>query len=222
MSDMRRSFKIVATVAGIQLFMSISAIAQSAPRILLIAREPLKPGAEAEYDHIESETAMLAAKLGCPHPYLALQPLSGAKVEVWWFNGFDSQDELNSIAEAYKTNQAWNAALRKNQQLKEPLTGKIAEEIADLEPQTHSQPWAMGRTQYMVVAVNPATRLRGSNVFKGRDGTRYEILTANTREEAERVARGKDFVALEVVPRWSFPDRHWVKANRELWKTASK
>lgn len=218
LSDTRRIFKIVATVAAIQLLMNIPAMAQSAPRILLIAREPLKPGAEAEYDPIESETAVLAAKLGCPHPYLALQPLSGAQNEVWWFNGFDSQDELHSVAEAYKTNEAWNAALTKNQKRKELLTGKGIEQLADLEPQADSHPWAVGRARYVVVAINPAARLSGSNVFKGRDGTRYEILTANAREEAERVARGEDFVLLEVVPRWSFPAREWVDGNREMWK----
>jgi len=189
---------------------------QSAPTILLIARESLKPGAAEEYDRIESETAVLAAKLGCPHPYLALQPLSGAKNEVWWFNGFDSQVELNSVAEAYKTNEAWNTALTKNQKRKEPLTGKSVEQLADLEPQTHSQPWTVGRVQYVVVAMNPSARLVGSNVFKGRDGARYEIATANTREKAERAARG-EFVVLEVVPRWSFPSRDWVNGNRALW-----
>ena len=219
---MRRIFKIVDTMAAIQLLMNIPAMAQSAPKILLIAREPLKPGAEAEYDRIESETATLAAKLGCPHPYLALKPLSGMKNEVWWFNGFGSQDELNSVGQAYKANGAWNAALTKNQKRKEPLTGKSAEQLADLQPQTDSQPWAVGRAQYVVVAINPAARLSGSNVFTGRDGTRYEILMANTREEAERVARGKDFVVLEVVPRWSFPTREWVDRNREIWKAASK
>ena len=219
---MRRIFKIVATMAAIQLLMNISAMAQSAPRILLIAREPLKPGAEAEYDRIESETAVLAAKLECPHPYLALQPLSGAKNEVWWFNEFDSQDELNSVGEAYKTNKAWNAALTKNQKRKQPLTGKGIEQLADLEPQADSQPWAVGRARYVVVAINPAAPVSDSNAFKGRDGTRYGILTANAGEQAERVARGKDFVVLEVVPRWSFPAREWVNGNREMWKAASK
>lgn len=218
LSDMRRILKIVATVATIQLLMNIPAMAQTAPRILLIAREPLNPGAEAEYDRIESETAVLAAKLECPHPYLALQPLSGAKNEIWWFNGFDSQDELNSVGVAYKTNQAWNAALTKNQTRKEPLTGKGIERLADLEPHADSQPWAVGRARYVVVAIHPAARLSGSNVFNGRDGTRYEILTANAREEAEQVARGKDSVLLEVVPRWSFPAREWVDGNPEMWK----
>jgi hypothetical protein len=219
---MRRIFKVVATAAAIQLLMNIPAMAQSAPRILLIAREPLKPGAQTEYDRIESETAVLAAKLGCPHPYLALEPLFGAKNEVWWFNGFDSQNELNSVAEAYKTNEVWNVALTRNQERKGRLTGNGIEKLADLEPQADSQPWVVGRARYVVVAVNPAARLSGSNVFKGRDGTRYEILMANAREDAERVGRGKDFVVLEVVPRWSFPVREWVDGNRELWKAASK
>jgi len=56
---------------------------------------------------------------------------------------------------------------------------------------------------------------------KGRDGTRYEIVTANTHEEAERVARG-EFVVLEVVPRWSFRAKEWVGGKRELWNAASK
>ena len=209
-------------MASIPLLMNIPATAQLAPRILLIAREPLKPGAEAEYDRIESETAKLAAQHRCPHPYLALHPLSGAKNEVWWFNGFDSQNELDSVAEAYKKNQAWNAALMQNQKRKEALTGKIAEQLADLEPQPHSQPWALGRAQYVVVAINATTHLSGSNLFKGRDGTRYEILTVNAREEAERIARKKDSVVLEVLPRWSFPAKEWVDGNREIWKAATK
>src|SRR6201993_1931523 len=91
----------------------------STPKVLLIAREPIQPGGAAKYDRIESETARLAAKLACPHPYLALKPLSGAKDEVWWFNGFASQEEFKSVGEAYKNNEAWNAALMKNQKLKQ-------------------------------------------------------------------------------------------------------
>jgi len=209
-------------VATIPRLVNIPAMAQLAPKIILIAREPLKPGAEAEYDRIESETAKLAAQHRCPHPYIALQPLSGAKNEVWWFNGFDSQNELDSVAEAYKKNQGWNAALAQNQKRKESRTGKVSEQLADLETQADSQPWALGQAQYVVVAINAATRLSGSNLFKGRDGTRYEILMANTLEEAERAARGMDLVVLEVVPRWSFPAREWVEANREIWKAATK
>ena len=217
-----RIFKVVGIAAALQLFMSILATGQSVPKILLVAREPLKPAAKAEYDRIESDTARLAAKLGCPHPYLALQSLSGAKNEVWWLNEFDSQDELNSVGEAYKTHEAWNAALMKNQKRKEPLTGKVMGQLADLEPQANVRPWIVGRTRYVVVGIDSTARLTGSNVFKGRGGTRYEIQTANSRQEAKRVARGKKFVVLEVVPRWSFPAKQWVDGNRELWKAALK
>ena len=80
----------------------------------------------------------------------------------------------------------------------------------------------MGRARYVVVGINPAAHLSASTVFNGRDGRRYEILTMNSRGEAERAARGKELVVLEVVPRWSFPAREWVEGNPEMWKGASK
>ena len=62
-------------------------MARSTPRILLIVREPVKSDARTKYDRLETDTAVLAVKLRCPHPYLALEPLSGAKNEVWWLAG---------------------------------------------------------------------------------------------------------------------------------------
>jgi hypothetical protein len=189
----------------------------SMPKILLIAREPIRPGAETGYDRIESDTARLAVKFACPHPYLALEPLSGAKNEVWWLNWFASREEVEWVGEAYKKNAAWNAALTKNQKLKERLTEKPSEQFVDYKPQADSQPWAAGRAPYVVVAINPATHLHGSNAFLGRDGTRYELLMMNTRQEAERAALGSDCIVLEVVPRWSFPATEWVDAAPGLW-----
>jgi hypothetical protein len=55
------------------------------------------------------------------------------------------EDELNSVAEGYKTKEVWNAALTKNHKRKERLTGKVIERLADLELHADSQPWAMGR-----------------------------------------------------------------------------
>ncbi len=90
------------------------AMMQSAPMpqpILFIAREPLLPGGENAYREIEEETARLSARLGCPHPYLAMESLTGAK-EIWWFNGFDSPEDQRQVAEAYQKNAAFSAALR--------------------------------------------------------------------------------------------------------------
>ena len=47
--------------------------------ILLIAREPLVAGRENAYREIEEETARLSASFGCPHPYLAMESLTGPK-----------------------------------------------------------------------------------------------------------------------------------------------
>src|SRR5260370_11569808 len=67
------------------------AMMQSLPMpspILYIAREPLVAGRENAYREIEEVTARLSAKLGCPHPYLAMESLTGPK-EICWLNGFD-------------------------------------------------------------------------------------------------------------------------------------
>jgi hypothetical protein len=185
-------------------------------------RAPRAANVENCRKHVGSEPD----SAGGPDARAALAFWSGATdcivADIEGFNGFDSQDELNSVADAYKTNKAWNAALAKNQERKESLTGKAIEQLADLEPQADSQPWAGGRARYVLVAINPAAHLSGSNIFKGRDGTRYEVLMANAREDLERVTRRRDVVVLEVVPRWSFPSREWVEGNREMWKTASK
>ena len=64
--------------AFIGLAMQIATPSQP-PQILQIHREALKPGSEAVYQDIEEDTARLQAKLGCPHPYLAIESLTGSK-----------------------------------------------------------------------------------------------------------------------------------------------
>jgi hypothetical protein len=65
-------------VALVGLVMQIPAPAPPPP-LLQIVREPLKPGAEAPFSAIEEERARLAATLGCPHPYLGAESLTGPK-----------------------------------------------------------------------------------------------------------------------------------------------
>src|SRR5437660_12853369 len=98
---------------------------QSAPMptpILFIAREPLVAGRENAYREIEEETARLSARLGCPHPYLAMESLTGPK-EIWWFTGFDSPEDQRQVGEAYQKNAPFSAALQKNRDRKSPVTG---------------------------------------------------------------------------------------------------
>jgi len=54
---------------------------------------------EKAYREIEAETPRTGVKVGCPHPYLAMESLTGPN-EIWWFNGFDSPEDERQIAEA--------------------------------------------------------------------------------------------------------------------------
>src|SRR5215475_13600565 len=96
------------------------------PPILLIAREPLVAGRENAYREIVEETARLSAKLGCPHPYLAMESLTGPK-EIWWFNGFDSLEDQNRVGQDYQRNAPLMAAMNKNRERKAPFTGTVTE-----------------------------------------------------------------------------------------------
>jgi hypothetical protein len=66
------------------------------PGILQIFREPLKSGVEAEYAAIEDDTKRLCVELGCPHPYLGVESLTGPK-EVWYFNAYGSSEEIFAV-----------------------------------------------------------------------------------------------------------------------------
>jgi hypothetical protein len=73
--------------------------------ILQIFRERLKPGCEASYSEIEEDTARNSVKLKCPHPYLAIESLTGPK-EIWWLNTFDSQEHRQQVEADYAKNHA--------------------------------------------------------------------------------------------------------------------
>src|SRR5215471_6355406 len=135
------------------------------PPILLIAREPLVAGRENEYREIEEETARLSAKLGCPHPYLAMESLTGPK-EIWWFNGFDSPDDQRQVAEAYEKTAALSAALKKNSDRKAPVTGKVIEIVAHYRPDlTNGVPWILGHGRFLVIAVTKDRPAGAGTVF---------------------------------------------------------
>ena len=94
--------------------------------ILQVHRERLKPGREAAYRAIEEDTARAYARLGCPHPHMALEALTGPG-EVWWLNTFESDVERQQVTEAYERNPALMAALEENSKLKARETGAAAE-----------------------------------------------------------------------------------------------
>ena len=80
------------------------------PELLLIVRERVRPDSAEAYDANERQIAAACARLECPHPYLALAPVSGPR-EVWWLNAFCSQEEKDQIEATYAHNQPLLAEL---------------------------------------------------------------------------------------------------------------
>src|ERR1700736_2146676 len=86
----------------IGLSMQVGAQSQP-PQILQIYRDLLKPGSRAAYSEVEQDIARACAELGFPHPYLAIEPLTGPE-EVWFLNGWESAAEQKQVADAYAKN----------------------------------------------------------------------------------------------------------------------
>jgi len=190
------------------------AMMQSVPTpkpILFIAREPLLAGYENEYRKIEQETARLSAKLGCPHPYLAMESLTGPK-EIWWFNAFDSPRHQKQIAEAYAKNAPFSAALKKNADRKAVVTGKVAECVTKYRPNLSSGvPWILGRGRFLVIAVSKDQPSSPGTVFEAADGTFFLFSPAQTRKQADHLhASVPDSILATVRPSFSFPAKEWV------------
>ena len=193
------------------------------PPILLIAREPLVAGREKAYREIEEETAHLSAKLGCPHPYLAMESLTGPK-EIWWFNGFDSPEDQRQVAEAYQKNAPLSAALKKNSDRKAPLTRKVIEVVAQYRPDlTSGVPWSLGQGRFLVIAVTRDRPSGAGTVFQATDGTFFVFSPARTRKQADRFADPIPGAAVVVArPSFSFPAKHWVAADPRFWRTRAR
>jgi len=190
------------------------------PPILQIYRERLKPGCEAAYTAIETETAQLAAALGCPHPYLGAALLAGA-TEVWWFNGFESSAGRQRVADQYASNGRWMAALTRNSERKASLTLDPIEALAAYRPDlTVGAPWILGRGRFLVVEVTGTDARIGGTVFESADGARYVVTPAQTREDADAAPThgGAERFVLAVRPPWSFPAQEWIASDPEFWQ----
>jgi hypothetical protein len=190
------------------------------PAILQVFREPLKPGVEAEYRAIEEDTARIAVKLGCPHPYLGAESLTGPK-EVWWFNGYESQDEVTQVEAAYKNNAALMAALQQSSERKSALTLPPIDVFANHRPDvSRGTPWSIGQGRFLAITRTKNRLTIDGTVFETPDGMRFIVTAARTREEADAKAAvaGQDTHVFAVRPEWSFPAEEWVAADPEFWR----
>jgi hypothetical protein len=190
------------------------------PALLQIYRERLRPGSRRPYDRIEQATARIAAALGCPHPYLGTETLSGSK-EVWWFNGYGSKAEQKQVSDAYARNAVLLAALGQSSRQKAVLTLPPIEVVARFRPGLSvGEPWVLGRGRFLVVTVASSVRRFLGTVFAAPDGTRFSVTAVQTREQANsaRILAGADTVVLAVRPAWTFPAKEWIAMDPAFWR----
>ena len=190
------------------------------PHILQIYRERLQPGSEAAYDANEREIARLAATLGCPHPYLAAESLTGSK-EVWWFNGYGSEADRQQVYAAYAESTRFLEAIQQNSARKASLTLEPIEVFATCRHDlTVGPPWILGHGRFLVITMTAGNRAVEGTVFEAADGKRYIVMPTQTRDEADQrhALAGSESNIFAVRPSWSFPTHEWIAADSEFWR----
>jgi hypothetical protein len=190
----------------------------SAPRILQIYRDALKRGAGAAYGRIEEEAARTCRALGCPHPYLAIESLTGPK-EVWFLNAYGSNEERKRVADDYARNRTLMAALEKIVAPKGNLVGTPVNLFATHRPGDGGGAWNMDGRFLVITETKGAPPADGA-VFEAEDGTRFAIQPARTREQsrAKAAAVGPPARIFAVRPRMSLPAKEWTAADPAFWR----
>jgi hypothetical protein len=191
------------------------------PELLLIVRERLRPGAEAAYGDAESAIAEASARLGCPHPYLALAPVDGTP-EIWWLNTFSSGEEQAQVNAAYARNLPLMAALQTLGGQKQRFVEEVTTVLATRGAEPGRDPLNVCGARFLVVSRTPLADA-GSVAFESPEGEHFVFTAAANREGAERIAAAAPGAAiLGVQPQWSFADAAWIAADRDFWSACPR
>ena len=159
------------------------------PQILEIYRDYLKPEAVAANRTLEKRAEQLCETLGFQHPYLTIESVS-APPEMWYFNGFESQAEVEKLRREYAQNTKLMAALGEIVQQKQPLKrSESTDEFASYRPDlSRGDPWIVGRGRFLVIAFFHNDPPLSGTVFEINDGGRMLVRTAQTSSEARALA----------------------------------
>jgi hypothetical protein len=208
-------------VVALSVFVPMAVRAQERPpEVLMIVQERLKPNSVRAYDRNEREIARTSARLKSPHPYLALESVSGAK-EVWWLNAFESRADKDRVMQAYERNHELAVELRKLGGRKAafryaPVT-IVATYRGDLSDE---RAWRMSGARFFVVTVTNEVRKFDGSVFEAPHGRRFVFAQAATQRDAElrAVRTGTQARVFAIRPSWSYPADAWVAADPEFWR----
>jgi hypothetical protein len=159
------------------------------PQILEIYRDYLKPDGVAANRKLEKRAEHLCRTLGFRHAYLTIESVS-TPAEMWYFNGFESQAEVETLRREYGQNAKLTAALNEIVQQKAPLkraesTDEFARYRSDL---SSGDPWIMGRGRFLVIVFFKGDPPLNGTVFEMKDGGRVLVRTTRTLSEARALA----------------------------------
>jgi hypothetical protein len=210
-------------VVALSIFVPMALLAQERPpQVLLIVQERLNPNSVRAYDRNEREIARTSARLKSPHPYLALESVSGAK-EVWWFNAFESEAQKERVMQAYERNHELTVRLRRLSRRKAALRYEPVSIVTRYRRDLSAEhPWSVNGARFVVVAVTNEERKFDGSVFEAPDGRRFVITPAATRRDADREAAlaGLHTRIFAIRPAWSFPADAWIAADPEFWRAS--
>jgi hypothetical protein len=189
-------------------------------RILQIHRDRVKAGCEAAFRDVEERAARICAELGCPHPHLAVESI-GDPGEVWWLNGFDSEEHRQRITDAYLSNAPLMSAFEHVRTGREGLLD-LDEDIfanynAGLSRGGH---WTLSTARFLVITITNGPDLPEGAVFDAGGSMHFVFKPASRVEQAEQDARAAGHTAriFAIRPYWGFPAREWIAADLEFWK----
>ncbi len=192
------------------------------PQILRVDRYRLTPGTLVPLQHLQQRVAVAMAQGGCPHPYLAVESVTGP-AEIWRLTGYQTAVELRRAAQSMDMMPALRRDLERIESQIQVLVGPpltwIAEYVGGFGP---GQKWPMGRGQYLVIApVSGGAEPQGAR-YQASDGAQYGVAAARTRKGAQSRAdaAGPGACVFAVRPGWSMPDADWVRCNPAFWNSS--
>jgi hypothetical protein len=176
------------------------------PKILQVYRDFPKPESFSEYAKIEEDAARICAELRCPHPFLAMESLTGPK-EVWFLNGYKSQADREKVALDYANNPKLMVALQEIAARKNGLIGDPMELFANFRQGMSRVPlWTLGQSNFVVATLTLLSLKVEGTVYETEDGKRLIMKSAQSRGEAQKLAAASpDTQIFAVRPQWSMP-----------------
>ena len=186
MNSKRECLFLLALMLG---FNMVSMAQARPPQILEIYRDYLKPEAVAANRRLENRAEHICRTLDFRHSYLTIESVSGPK-EMWYFNGFESQFEVEKLRREYTQNTRLAAALADIVQQKAVLkraesTDEFAYYRSDL---SRGEPWIIGRGRFLVIVFFNGDPPLNGTVFEIKGSGRMLVRTANSSAEARALA----------------------------------